>query len=121
MTNEIEVVKVPIPAGSNFEDVVKSVSGTGVVTVISVTDTPYACLLLNGYAQPFIHDSEKHELWSIQGLDKMFSRCLWISPRQKKMTFGGVERLYDTDLFWTFDFSSPTRGMAVSFSADGGW
>ena len=117
MTNAV----VLSPVKGEIGDAVRKAKGPGVVTLISVTDTPLVFALHNGVVQPFIGDSDKHETWEFRGLDAMFLKTRWIIQNTKRITFGGVEGLADTDLFWTFDFSRQTGGMAVIFSADGGW
>jgi hypothetical protein len=117
---EIQLAK--LNAGpTDYLEAITSKTGAGEITYVSVPDTFYSFILLDGAVQPLILDTEKWEVWQVAGLGKYFSRCRIIGTDPRLMSFGGVKGLADTWLGWSFDFADRKRGLVVSFTAEGAW
>ena len=106
---------------TDYLEAITSKTGAGEITYVSVPDTFYSFILLDGAVQPLILDTEKWEVWQVAGLGKYFSRCRTIGTDRRLVSFGGVKGLADTWLGWSFDFADTKQGLVVRFTAEGAW
>lgn len=106
---------------ADYTQALLSVLGSGPTTMVNVPGTSYQFIFLGGAVQPLILDNRKGEVWQVSGLGKHFSGCRSIGADAKPMTFACSAALPDTGLKWVFDFSDAKQGLAVRFTAEGGW
>ena len=122
-SEQIEVIELwhYSPGNSDYRKVVKEKFKGTIQTVISLPQTPYQLILLDGIIQPLILDSKNWILWHIRGLGPYFSKVRRIIPDNRCVTFSGVEGFADFDLIWVFDFSDTQAGLIVEYDSEGGW
>src|SRR6266496_1526977 len=97
---------------TDYPSAVRGKSGSGEITFISVPETPFGMILLDGAIQPVIFDAHDWTLWEFHGLGQYFPKCRWIIPDKKRVTIRGVG-FADGDLIWKFDFSNPRPGLVI--------
>lgn len=120
VAEQVEFVKLNNGSGDYLE-AIQAKAGVGEITYVSVPDTFYSFVLLNGAVQPLVLDVEKREVWHITGLGTHFSQCRSIGAGVKRIGFGGVKGLADTSLGWSFEFGDREKGLVVRFKAEGAW
>src|ERR1043166_7760352 len=71
VAEQVEFVKLNNGSGDYLE-AIQAKAGVGEITYVSVPDTFYSFVLLNGAVQPLVLDVEKREVWHITGLGTHF-------------------------------------------------